>query len=108
MSGRDKIEHDPKGQKDLRSEKQNREMPTVKFDPDKITRTVKADLWQNIKLLKEVAPNDFDMIYAAALCSISTGRALHILYRALITIDGMNKQQAEDISRSLNTKPNSL
>jgi hypothetical protein len=86
----------------------DKKISTVKFNPAKVTGTVKADLWQNIKLIKEVPSNDFDMIYDAALGSISAGRALHILYRALMTIDGMNKRRAEDISRLLNDRATAL
>ncbi|MFZ0495876.1 MAG: hypothetical protein WBD78_03270 [Methylocella sp.] len=69
-----------------------------------MTETVKANLRQNIKSLNEVGAGDFDMIYDAALRSISAGGALHILYQALMTIDGTSKRRAEDISRSLNNK----
>jgi hypothetical protein len=48
------------------------------------------------------------MIYAAALCSISAGGAEHILYRALMNIDGMGKRRAADLSRSLSKKATAL
>jgi hypothetical protein len=73
-----------------------------------VTETVKADLKKNIKSLNEIDAGDFDIIYDAALRSISAGRALHILYQALMTMDGMGKRRAEEISRSLNNKATAL
>jgi hypothetical protein len=73
-----------------------------------VTETVKADLRQNIKSLAEVGPRDFETIYDAALRSVSAGRALQILYQALLTIDGMSKRRAEEISLSLNNKATAL
>ncbi|MEO7480875.1 MAG: hypothetical protein ABIT70_09715 [Sulfuriferula sp.] len=108
MFGFGKNERDQKGQKSPESDMRNYGIPTVKFDPAKVTETVKADLRQNIKLLNEVGAGDFDMIYAAALRSISAGRALHILYQVLMTIDGMGKRRAEGISLSLNNKATAL
>ncbi len=101
MFGWGKRQRDPKGQTLIR-------IPTVKFDAARVTETVKADLRQNIKSLNEVSPGDFDMIYDAALRSISAGGALHILYQTLMTIDGMGKRRAADISRSLNIKATAL
>lgn len=85
-------------------EKQSHGIPTVGLDPAKVTETVKADLRQNIKSLIEVGPRDLETIYSAALHSIFSGRALQILYQALLTIDGMSKRRAEEISLSLNNK----
>jgi hypothetical protein len=90
------------------AEKQSHGIPTFSFDPTKVTETVKADLRQNIKSLAEVGHRDFETIYDAALHSISAGRALQILYQALLTIDGMSKRRAEEISLSLNNKATSL
>ena len=108
MFGWGKKERNEKGQKRSEPEKQTYGIPTVRFDPTKVTETVKADLRQNIKSLNEVGGGDFDKIYDAALRSISAGRALHILYQALMTISGMHKRRAEDISRSLNNKATAL
>lgn len=108
MFGWGKKERDLKGHKSLEPGKQTYGIPTVKFDPTKVTEAVRADLRKNIKSLKEVRVADFDMIYDAALHSISAGRALHILYQALMTIDGMHRRRAEDISRSLNNKATAL
>lgn len=49
-------------------------IPTVKFDPNRVTEAVKADLKINIKEVKEFDESHFDQIYDAALRSISRGR----------------------------------
>ena len=108
MFGWSKKERDREDQKSSEPEKQNYGIPTVKFDPTKVTEAIKIDLRQNIKSLIEVAPDNSDMIYDAALRSISAGRALSILYQALMTIDGMSKRRAADISLSLNNKATAL
>lgn len=108
MFGWGKKERDPKGQKRPEPEKQNYRVPTVKFNAAKVTETVMVDLRQNIKSFNEVRAGDFDVIYNAALRSISAGRALHMLYQALMTIDGMGKSRAQDISLSLNNKATAL
>jgi uncharacterized protein with gpF-like domain len=89
-------------------EKQNSGIPTVKFDATNVTEAVKAALRDNIKSLGEISSGHFDMIYNAAVRSITAGRDLRILYLALVTIDGMSRRRAEDISRSLNNKATAL
>lgn len=108
MFGRGKKEREPKGQKDQGPGPQTNGIPTVKFDAAKVTEAVKADLRKNIKSLKEIGAGDFDKIYEAALRSITAGRALHIVYQALMTIDGIHKRRAEDISRSVNNRATAL
>ena len=108
MFGWGKKEREPMGQKDQGPGPKAHGIPTVKFDAAKVTEAVKADLRENIRSLKEIGGGDFDKIYEAALRSISAGRALHIVYQALMTIDGMHKRRAEDISRSLNNKATAL
>lgn len=91
-----------------RAEEPSHLIPTVGFDATKVSQAVKTDLRHNIESLAEVDPNSFTTIYDAALQSISAGRALHILYQALLTIDGISKARAEEISLSLNNKATSL
>jgi hypothetical protein len=108
MFGWGKKEDNRHEQESPEAEKQSHGIPTVRFDPTKVTATVKADLRQNIKSLAEVGPSDFEAIYDAALRSISAGRALNILYQALLTIDSIGKGRAEEISSSLNNKATAL
>jgi uncharacterized protein with gpF-like domain len=77
---------------------------TVKFDASRVTDAVKADLRKNIALLKDVDQKHFEPIYDAVLRSISAGRDLHLLYKALMhmSIGGLTKRRAEDIARQLN------
>jgi hypothetical protein len=48
-------------------------VPTVKFDPARVTEAVKVDLKKNIRKIKEFDESNFDKIYEAALRSISRG-----------------------------------
>lgn len=108
MFGWGKNERGSKAQQSIEPQCQYHAIPTVRFDPSKVTEIIKADLRQNIKSLTGVMPNDFDMIYEAALRSISAGRALDILCKALMTISGMSKSRAAEISLSLNNKATAL
>ncbi|MGA3304593.1 MAG: hypothetical protein ABSC26_01145 [Stellaceae bacterium] len=85
-----------------------KEIPTVSFDATKVTETVKTDLNQNLQAIQEIPSGDFEAIYDAALRSISVGRALDVLYQALMTLDGMSKRRAKEISLSLNNKATAL
>jgi len=83
-------------------------MPTVRFDPTRVSDAVLANLKANIQALPEVGPHDFETIYQAAFRAISVGGALNIIYAALMDIDGMTKPRASDISRSLNSKAKAI
>lgn len=101
------------GQKDHKTphvgpEKPANSIPTVKFDPTRVTGNVLADLKQNIRALPEVGVDHFETVYQAALRAISVGGALNIIYAALMDIEGMSKRRAEDISRSLSFKAKAI
>ncbi len=83
-------------------------IPTVKFDPTRVTDAVLVDLKENIRALPEVGADDFEAIYQAAFRAISAGGALHIISTALMDIDGMTKGRAGDISRSLDSKAKAI
>lgn len=83
-------------------------IPTVKFDPTRVTDAVLADLEDNIRALPEVGTEDFGVIYQAALQAISAGGALHIISAALMSIEGMTMGRAGDISRSLDFKAKAI
>lgn len=83
-------------------------LPTVKFDSSRISETIKVDLKRNIESLNEIDGTSFDMIYDAALQSICTGRALNILYDALMKIKDMSKRRAQNIALTLNNKATTL
>jgi len=90
------------------AEQPQRGVPTVKFDPARVTKKVKADLLANVNSLSGVDRRHSKMIYEAALRSITAGGNLSILFQALMTIDGMNRGRAEAISRSLHKKADAL
>jgi len=108
MFGWGRRERDSNAKKSVELKKQNLGMPTVKFNKDMVTETIKEDLRQNIKQIAEIPPSDFDMVYKAALSSISKGRDASILYAALMNINGMKKSLASKISLSLNNKATAL
>lgn len=85
-------------------------IPTVKFDPTRVTDAVKADLKQNIRKIKEFDASHFDKIYEAALRSISRGGDLATLFNPIteLNLPDMTKRRANEISLSLNNKATAL
>ena len=61
-------------------------MSTVKFDASWVTESIKIDLWKDIQELDDLPVGSEGEIYRAALEAISKGRALNILFDALIAI----------------------
>jgi len=84
-------------------------IPTVKFDPKRVTDAVESDLAMNIRKIKEFEAH-FDQVYDAALQSVSRGRDLATLYNAIMALNlpGMTKQRAGHISIALNNKATAL
>jgi hypothetical protein len=87
-----------------------RGIPTVKFDPTRVTEVVKADLKTNILSLPEIDENTFEQVYGAAIRSISAGRDLHLLTNALLglNIESMTKRRAGEIALLLNNRATAL
>jgi hypothetical protein len=87
-----------------------RGIPTVKFDPLRVTETVKADVRNTILTLPEIDRNNFEQVYDATIGSISAGRDLHLLFDALMRLNivGMTEVRAADIARLLNNRATSL
>jgi hypothetical protein len=85
-------------------------IPTVHFDPNRVTEEVKADLKNNIKELKDFGESHFEHIYVAALRSISRGRDLATLFDAIVELNlpNMTKRRASEIARCLNNKATAL
>jgi hypothetical protein len=83
-----------------------RGIPTVKFDPSRVTETVKADVRNTILTLPEIDRNNFEQVYDATIGSISAGRDLHLLFDTLtqLNIVGMTEARAADIARLLNNR----
>ncbi len=61
-------------------------IPTVNFDASRVTDAVKAYIRKNIMLLEEIDKNLFDLVYEAALRSISAGLYLAVLYYVLLEL----------------------
>lgn len=93
-----------------RATKTGNTIPIVKFDPERVTEAIKADLKTNIKEIKEFNESHFEQVYDAALRSISRGRDLATLFNAIMALNllGMTKKRASDISLSLNNKATAL
>lgn len=85
-------------------------IPTVRFDPNRVTDAVKDDLKNNIKGIKDFDDANFEQVYDAALRSITRGRDLAILFNAImeLNIPDMSKLRAGEISRILNNKATAL
>lgn len=82
-------------------------MPTVKFNPAWWTETAKADLRENVKALKDVAPQDVDAIYEAAFAVLQKGFDLYLLSQAL-QAHGFSKERAKETSRNLASKAHAI
>jgi hypothetical protein len=83
-------------------------MPTVTFDPSRVTKRVKADLRRNIESLADLQRKHVPQIYEAALRSVLAGRDVYSLCMALMKIEGMAKGRATEISRSLHNKATAI
>lgn len=79
-------------------------MPTVKFDPSTVSENVKANLRRNIESLNDLDKRHVRHIYEVALHSILMGFDAHLLYTEFSKIEGMPKERAGDITRSLHIK----
>jgi hypothetical protein len=82
-------------------------LPTVRFDPQQVTETVKADLWANVQEFDDLPLGHEAEVYETALSSIQRGRDLYILSTHLIQL-GVPKKRAFEISRYLNNRATSL
>ena len=84
-------------------------IPTVKFDPSRVTQPVKDVVRSTIVALPEIDQINFEKIYEAAIRSILAGRALRLLFEAImgLNIAGMTKARAADIARLLNNRATS-
>jgi hypothetical protein len=83
-------------------------MPTVKFDPSRVTKRVKADLRRNIESLADLQRKHVPQIYEAALRSVLAGRDVYSLCTALMKIEGMTRGRATEISYSLHNKATAI
>jgi hypothetical protein len=81
-------------------------MPTIKFDPSVVTKSVKADLLRNIELLEDLEKKHVKEVYELALRSV-VGRGDFYLFcteMMNLHIEGMTRSKAAEIGRSLGNK----
>ena len=81
-------------------------MPTIKFDPSVVTKSVKADLRRNVELLAGMEKKHVKQIYELALRSIVGRRDFHSFCTEMMDmhIEGMTRSKAAEIGRSLANK----
>jgi uncharacterized protein with gpF-like domain len=81
-------------------------MPTIKFDPSVVTKSVKADLRRNVELLAGLEKKHIKQIYELALRSIVGRRDLYLFCTEMMNlhIEGMSRSKAAEIGRSLANK----
>jgi hypothetical protein len=73
-------------------------MPTAKFDPLTVSKSVKANLLRNIELHPDLERKHVQQIYEVALRAPSN---LNLLCAELMKIDRMTQGRAVEIARSL-------
>jgi len=76
----------------------------IEFDPSLVSKSTKANLRRNIESLDDIEKKHVKQIYKVALRSVLAGGDEHVLYTALMKIEGMTKRRAAEIARSLNAK----
>jgi hypothetical protein len=79
-------------------------MPTIKFDPSTVSKSVKANLQRNIELLDDLGKRHIQPIYKVALRSVLAGGDRHLLFMALMKIEGMTQGRAAEIANFLHKK----
>lgn len=85
-------------------------IPTVEFDPSRVTDEVCDDLRRSIEALPDIRPVHRDAIFDAAHLSISRSCDQAVLVRAIMAerIAGMTKSRGAEISRLLNNRATGL
>ena len=81
-------------------------MPTIKFDPSVVTKSVKADLLRNIELLDDLEKKHVKQVYELALRSIVGRRDFYLFCTEMMNLhsEGMTRSKAAEIGRSLANK----
>jgi hypothetical protein len=85
-------------------------MPTFKFDPSVVTKSVKADLRRNVELLAGVEKKHVKQIYELALRSIVGRRDFYSFCTEMMDmhIEGMTRSKAAEIGTSLANRAGAL
>lgn len=82
-------------------------IPTVRFDPSRVTEAVRTDLRASLDEYEDLPVGKEQAIYDAALFSISRGGDLHSLCVMLIGM-GVTKARAAQIARHFNFRASSI
>lgn len=82
-------------------------IPTVKFDPKRVSKAVKEDLRRNIDELRALPSGSHNAAFKAALASIKAGRDLKSLTDVLVKI-GVEWKEAASIAMNLNNRATSI
>lgn len=85
-----------------------RAVPTVQFDPSRITDEVRTDIKATLRTFQQIPSVDFDRVYQAALLGILRGRDLSVIAAALDACDGIDKRTAAAISRHVANRSTAL
>jgi uncharacterized protein with gpF-like domain len=83
---------------------QSAKQAEIKSNSSTLSKSVKANLRRNVELIGDVGKQHHRKIYELALRSMVTGGGLHLLAVELMRIEGMSKERAADIARSLQFK----
>jgi hypothetical protein len=87
-----------------------RRVPTVKFDPARVTDAIKEDIRESVSKIKDFGEPHFDCIYEAALRSVSRGMDAAALFNAIMDLQlpAMTKRRAGEISININRRAKAL
>lgn len=82
-------------------------IPTVKFDPKRVSKAVEDDLRKNLSQLSTLPQGSQDTIFKAALVSFKAGRDLKSLTDAITQV-GVERKDAAAIAMHLNNRATSI
>ncbi|SEI76726.1 hypothetical protein SAMN05518849_101836 [Sphingobium sp. AP50] len=82
-------------------------VPTVKFDPMRVTEAIRADLWERIQEFEDLPLGEEQRIFDAAVVMAQRGRDLHHLAKTLEEM-GVTKSRASYIAHYLGNRSTAL
>jgi hypothetical protein len=78
-------------------------IPTVQFDPSRVTKAVEAEVRATLRESSGLSAADLERAYDAALASIRSGRDMAVLSAALAAL-GLPKSRASDLAILVNNR----
>ncbi len=82
-------------------------IPTVKFDPGRVTPAVEACILSTLKSIPELSGELAVRLYGAAIESVRSGRDLKVLRDSLTDI-GLSQKEASEIALFVNNRASSV